>query len=87
MGCDAVSYSNVTIHTPETSTVSIEQLSISGNLEVYCDVSAEVDVEGFRCVVGQNGKLVHCGIMFCSLTNMMRYVFYILVTFRPAIGP
>ena len=45
MGCGAVSYSNVTIHTPETSIVSIVQLSISGDLEVYCDVSAEVDVE------------------------------------------
>ena len=26
-------------------------------------------------------------IMFCSLTNTMSYVFYILVTFRSAIGP
>ena len=61
MGCGAVSYSNVTIHTPKTSTVSIEQLSRSGDFEVYYDVSAEVDVEVFRGVVGQNGKLLHCG--------------------------
>ena len=50
------------IHTPETSIVSIVQLSISGDLEVYCDISAEVDVEVFRGVVGQNGNYyVHCG--------------------------
>ena len=38
------------------------QLSISGDLEVYCDISAEVDVEVFRGVAGQNGNYyVHCG--------------------------
>ena len=54
---------------PETSIVSIVQLSISGDLEVYCDVSAEVDVKVFRGVVGQNGNYYIVGIMFCSLTN------------------
>ena len=51
----------MTIHTPETSTVSIELVSISGDFEVHCYVSAEVDVEVFRGMVGQNGKLLHCG--------------------------
>ena len=69
MGCGAVSYSNVTIHTPDTSIVSIVQLSISG---VYCDVSAEVDVEVFRGMVGQNGNYYIVGIMFHSLTNTIR---------------
>ena len=54
---------------PETSIV---QLSISGDLEIYCDVSAEVDVEVFRGVVGQNGNYYIVGIMFCSLTNTIR---------------